>query len=261
MAERELVHREVRERVALLMLDNPPVNALSLDGVQALSDAVRGAIEDPLVKVLVLTTAGEMGCPGANVADLAAMTSRAEAQDLSRKGQALADLIEGSPKPVIGALGGRYVLGGGNELFMACHLRVVEARTQLGSPETRLGLMVGWGGSQRLLRLVGLGRAADLLLTGRRLGAEEALAIGLVNRIVPDGALLDEAMRLARELAALSAPVLAATLDALRVGLRDGYVAGMAHETELFAALCENDDWREGTRAFLEKRPPRFTDS
>lgn len=254
------VRLEVAERIAILTIDNPPANALDRATLQALGDAFQRALDDPAVKVILLTTAGDIGCAGANIRELAALCGSQEAEALSRRGQALAELIERSPKPVIGAIGGRFVLGGGYELFLACHLRLVEERTQLGSPEVLLGLMVGWGGSQRLPRLVGLGRATELLLTGRRISAEEAHRIGLVNRVAKDGAVLEEALGLARNLAALSAPVLAATLDALRVGAREGFSRGLEVETARFAALCGNEDWREGTRAFLEKREPRFRD-
>ena len=260
MREDGHVHSELREQIAILTIDNPPANAVSVATLQALDRALCSVLGTPAAKVVILTAAGEMGCAGADVRELAALQGRAAAEVLSQKGQAVADLMEGASKPVIGAIGGRYVLGGGNELFMACHLRLVEERTQLGSPEVLLGLMVGWGGSQRLPRLIGLGRASELLLTGRRIGAKEAYDMGLVNRVAADGTVLDEARRIAGQLARLSAPVLAATLAALRVGVRDGYRAGCAAEQASFAALCDNEDWREGTTAFLEKRQPRFRD-
>ncbi|MFH1085604.1 MAG: enoyl-CoA hydratase-related protein [Chloroflexota bacterium] len=254
-----LVLYEARERAAVLHIHNPPANALSLATLEALEGAVRRALGED-AKVVILTGQGANFCAGADMGELHALAGSAAAAELSGRGQALCDLIETAPKPVIAAINGRYALGGGVELLLACHLRLIEASTQLGSPEVRLGLMVGWGGSQRLPRLVGAGRALELLLTGRRLSAAEAFAMGLVNRVVADGTVLAEALTLAAELAALSAPVLAATLRAVMAGLRQGYGVGMQTEQAEFAALCDRADWREGTRAFMEKRPPRFVD-
>jgi enoyl-CoA hydratase/carnithine racemase len=255
-----LVHYDVAEGVAALSLDNPPANALSLATLTALGEAFDRALADAAAKVIVLTGKGRWFCAGANLRELHALEGRPAADDLSARGQALAERFETSPKPVIAAINGRYCLGGGTEIALACHLRICEEATELGSPEVLLGLMVGWGGSQRLPRLVGAGRALELLLTGRRVPAAEALQIGLVNRVAPDGAALGQSLALARELAALSAPVLAATLRATLTGLREGYASGIAAERDAFGRLCDNADWREGTLAFIEKRPPKFTD-
>lgn len=260
MTAEPLVWFEVREKVAILAIANPPANTLSMAMLDALESAFRRALKDSVVKVIVITGQGKLFCAGADVGELATLRTREQAEALSQKGQTLCDLIEMSNKPVIAAINGSYALGGGNELLMACHLRLAEESTQLGSPEVRLGLMVAWGGSQRLPRLVGAGRALDLLLTGRRLTSQEAHAIGLVNRVVEDGTVLAEALALARQLTALSAPTLEATLDAVRVGLREGFERGQETETTRFGLLCENRDWQEGTQAFMEKREAHFTD-
>ena len=260
MAVEPLVRSEVRDRVAILTIANPPVNTLSMATLDALECAFRHALEDVVAKVIVITGEGKLFCAGADVGELARLRRREEAEALSHRGQALCSLIEESSKPVIAAINGRYALGGGNELLLACHLRLAEESTQLGSPETRLGLMVGWGGSQRLPRLVGAGRALDLLLTGRLITAQEAHSIGLVNRLVKDGTALEEAISLARQLASLSAPALEATLEAVRMGLREGFERGQEIEATRFGLLCQNQDWQEGTRAFLEKREAHFTD-
>ncbi|MBN1401677.1 MAG: enoyl-CoA hydratase/isomerase family protein [Anaerolineae bacterium] len=250
---------EIIDRVAVVRINNPPANALTLATVAALHSAMTDALAGE-AKAVILTGQGHSFCAGADIRELHALGGRQEAEALSRQGQALCETMETASKPIIAAINGRYALGGGCELLMACHLRLAEESTQLGSPEVQLGLMVGWGGSQRMPRLVGLGRALDLLLTGRRISAAEAAAIGLVNRVVPDGTVLEEALKLAQQLAALSAPVLAATLKATLTGVREGYEVGLTVEREEFAHLCDHDDWREGTQAFLEKRPPRFTD-
>jgi len=143
---------------------------------------------------------------------------------------------------------------------MACHIRLAEESTELGNPEALLGLPAGWGATQRLPRLVGQGRAIEMLLTGERISSRQAEAWGLVNRVVPDGTVLPEALGLAEQLTRLSAPVLAAMLRAARTGERLGMEQGLKAEAESFGLLCENDDWHEGTRAFLEKRQPTFHD-
>ena len=260
MGDDQLIGIDIGERVALLCIDNPPVNALSMAAVDALGIALRRVLADSRVKAIVVTGKGDLFSAGANVKELAALEGGDAALEFSRKGQTLCDAIEAAPKPVIAAINGRYAMGGGAELLMACHLRLIEESTLLGNPEVHLGLMVGWGGSQRLPRLVGAGRALDLLLTGRRISAREAEGIGLVNRVVADGTVVDEALTIARGLARLSGPVLGATLAAVRTGLRVGFARGQAIEAALFGSLCENRDWREGTGAFLEKRQAQFID-
>jgi enoyl-CoA hydratase/carnithine racemase len=216
-------------------------------------------LADEAVKVIVLTGAGQFAA-GADVRELAALRACAVGQDYAARGQALCALIEESPKPVIAALNGRYVLGGGVEIALACHLRLMEEGTRLASPEVQLGISVGWGASQRLPRLVGPARALELLLTGKRLSAAEAERIGLVNRVVPDSEALREAVALAREIAAFSAPALAAVLRCVYTGLREGFAQGMRTEAEMFGLVCAGEDAAEGTQAFLEKRRPVFRD-
>ena len=260
MSPETLVQVQVTERVALLKLDDPLANILSEAMVDALALAVERVLGEPSVKVILLTGEGKMFCAGANIRELGALCDRQTAEAFSRKGQALCDLIETAPKPVIAALNGRYVLGGGAEIAVACHLRLAEECTQFGNPEVQLGLMVGWGGSQRIPRLVGAAKGLELLLTGERVSARDAASMGLVNRVVADGTVLQEAMALARQMAKLSGPVLAATLAAVHTGVRHGCEQGLDAEARLFGLLAENSDWREGTSAFLEKREPEFLD-
>lgn len=260
MSAHPLVRVEVHEGIATLSIHHPPANVLSLDTLEALDEVFRRVLVDSAVKVVILTGEGQSFSAGADIKELAALGDRRAGQAFARVGQAMCDLIEGASKPVIAAINGRFALGGGNELAMACHLRLAEESTQFGNPEVRLGLVVGWGASQRLPRLVGRGKALELLLTGRRITACEAQRIGLVNRVVADGTVLQEATSLAGELALLSAPALAATLEMIRVGLGKGVDAGLEEEASQFGFLCEGEDWHEGTRAFLEKRKPRFTD-
>ena len=260
MSEQPLVRTSVDARTAVLTIDHPPANALSVAVLEALRGALSAALADPEVKVIVLTGAGRFFCAGADIRELADLRDCHSARAFADQGQALCNAIADAEKPVIAAINGRLVLGGGNELAMACHIRLAEESTEMGNPEVLLGLPVGWGASQRLPRLVGQGRAVELLLTGERITSRQAEAWGLVNRVVPDGTVLQEALALAARLARLSGPVMAGILRAVRVGERQGVDQGLKAEAESFGLLCENDDWREGTRAFLEKRQPDFQD-
>jgi enoyl-CoA hydratase len=260
MTEQSLVRTTVDARTAVLTIDHPPANALSVAVLEALRDALSAALVDPDVKVIVLTGAGRFFCAGADIRELSELYDCHSARSFAEQGQALCNAIAETDKPVIAAINGRMVLGGGHEVAMACHIRLAEESTEFGNPEVLLGLPVGWGATQRLPRLVGEGRAIEMLLTGERISARQAEAWGLVNRVVPDGTALTEALALASRLARLSGPVMAGMLRAVRTGERLGLDQGLKAEAESFGLLCENDDWREGTRAFLEKRPPTFRD-
>jgi len=260
MTEQPLVRSTVDARTAVLAIDHPPANALSVAVLEALHAALPAALANPDVKAIILTGVGRFFCAGADIRELAELSDCHSARSFSERGQALCNAIADAGKPVIAAINGPLVLGGGNEVAMACHIRLAEESTEFGNPEVLLGLPVGWGASQRLPRLVGQGRAIELLLTGERISAGQAEAWGLVNRVVPDGTALTEALALARRLARLSGPVMAAMLRAVRVGDHLGLEQGLKAEAESFGLLCESEDWREGTRAFLEKRQPTFVD-
>lgn len=260
MTSQPLVRTTVDARTAVLTIDNPPANTLSVAVLESLSDALSAALADPEVKVIVLTGAGRFFCAGADINELAGLRDCHSARAFADRGQALCNALADAEKPVIAAINGRLVVGGGNELAMACHIRLAEESTELGNPEVLLGLPVGWGASQRLPRLVGQGRALEMLLMGERISSQQAEAWGLVNRVVPDGTVLQEALALAARMARLSGPVMAGMLRAVRAGECQGMDQGLRTEAESFGLLCENDDWREGTRAFLDKRQPTFRD-
>jgi len=246
--------------VAVLTIDHPPVNTLDARTFEALRDAFDAAMIDDAVKVIVITGVGQSFIAGADVSELQAIGSAQDAREKAEAGQALFCRVERSPKPVIGAINGRYCLGGGNELALACHLRIAEEKAKFGQPETKLGLIPGWGGTQRLTRLVGVGRAIELILTGDPIRAEEAHRIGLVNRVVPEGEALQEALRLAKRLASQSRLALAQALDAIYTGLDVGLERGLEYEVERFSEMADTEDMHEGLRAFLEKRRPQFRD-
>ncbi len=177
---------------------------------------------------------------------------------MARAGQILLHKIERSPKPIIAAVNGRFCLGGGNELILACHVRIAEESVKFGQPEIKLGLIPGWGGTQRLVRLVGLGKAVEMILTGNHIRAKEAYRIGLVNEVVPEGTAMEAAMRLAKRIAALSSVAIAKALDAIYAGLEMDLEEGLAYEAARFSEMADTEDMREGLSAFLERRRPQF---
>jgi enoyl-CoA hydratase len=244
--------------VAVITINRPQVlNALNLATIDELRRAALALKHDAAVRVVVITGSGDKSfVAGADVNELAVQTP-AQGKELALRGQHVFDLIENLGKPVIAAING-YALGGGCELAMACTLRVAADTARIGQPEINLGIIPGYGGTQRLARLVGKGVALELLLTGRQITAAEALQIGLVNRAVPAANLLSEAKALAAELA-LKAPIAVQyIIEAVHRGLEVSFDKGQFLEAALFGLVASTDDMREGTRAFLEKRKPDF---
>ncbi len=253
------VSRVVREGVAWLSIERPEKhNALNRATVAALVEALAGCADDGQVGAIVVTGSGERAfAAGADIAEMAALDAR-EAHAYARFLQRAFATIERSPKPVIAAVQG-YALGGGCELALACHFRIAADTARFGQPEVTLGLIPGAGGTQRLCRLVGQGRALELILTGRMVDADEALRIGLVHRVVPASELRDAAQRFARSLLEGRSPLaLARALEAVLVGASLPLESALRLEATLFGLCFASEDMREGTRAFLEKRPPRF---
>jgi len=255
----ETLKVETRDGFAVVTVNRPDkLNALNARTLEELGQAVEALAHDAAVGGVILTGAGEKAfVAGADIAELAAC-GPLEGRRLARRGQGLLDRIEGLGKPVVAAVNG-FALGGGCELALACHVRVAAEGARLGTPEVKLGLMCGYGGTQRLARLVGRGRALELLLTGEMVDAQEALRIGLVNRVVPRERLLTEAEALLKKMLANGPLALRATLEAVGAGLDLPLSEGLRLEASLFAMLCASEDMKEGTGAFLEKRPPRFT--
>lgn len=260
MTDYQYVHIEVEDRVAVLTIDHPPVNTLNQATFDDLGAAFAQALADGDVKVIVITGTGRSFISGADVKEMVALSTVEKLAEKAEQGHALFRSIECSPKPVIAAINGRYCLGGGNELAIACHIRIAEEKVKFGQPEIKLGLVPGWGGSQRLARLVGLGRAVELILTGDHIRAQEAYRIGLVNRVVPEGEALNEALRMAKQIASLSSLALERALDTIYRGLDMSPDEGLAYEAKRFSELAATEDMREGVRAFLEKRRPSFQD-
>jgi enoyl-CoA hydratase len=249
---------EKRDGIAVVTINRPDkLNALN-DATMAELDAAFGEIaQDAAVGGVILTGSGQKAfVAGADIAELSTQ-SPIQGRDRSIRGQQILDRIERFPKPVIGAING-FALGGGCELAMATHIRIASETARLGTPEVKLGIMCGYAGSQRLSRLVGRGRALEILLTGEMIAATEAHRIGLVNRVVPADKLLAEAEALLKKMLANGPVSLRFSIAAVNAGLEMGFDEAEQYEATLFGLICTTEDMKEGTKAFLEKRPPKF---
>jgi enoyl-CoA hydratase len=247
-----------RGAVRTITVNRPDkLNALNRETLNELTLAFAQAAQDDAVRAVVLTGAGEKAfVAGADIAEMHDYTPM-QAQAFSRTGQRLMTSIERLGKPVIARIQG-FALGGGMELAMACHLRVASEKAKLGQPEINLGLIPGFGGTQRLLRLAGRGAALELCLTGSTISAQRAFELGIVTRIVAAEA-LDEAVNALADQLATAAPLAAAgILDAVLQGGETGIDQGLEFETQGFALAFSTEDMREGTTAFLEKRKALF---
>ena len=244
--------------VATITINRPKVlNALSMDTLDELRRAILALKHDAAVRAVILTGAGDKAfVAGADIKELAEETP-VGGRDNALRGQHVLDLIERMGKPVIAAING-YALGGGCELAMACTIRIAADSARLGQPEINLGIIPGYGGTQRLARLIGRGRALELLLTGDQISAQEAHRLGLVNRVVPAGELMNEARKLAAQLASKAPIAVRYILDAVNGGMQMAFADAEVYEATLFGLVASTEDMREGTRAFLEKRKADF---
>jgi enoyl-CoA hydratase len=251
----ENIRSEQRDAILFLTFDRPKVlNALNQATIAELESVFATVPSDDSIRAVIITGAGEKAfIAGADISELAQADSR-NGKDLARRGQAAFTAMEECGKPVIAAING-FALGGGCELALACTLRIASENAKLGQPEVKLGLVAGYGGTQRLPRLVGKGAALQLLLTGEIISAQEALRIGLVNEIVPAERLLPRAEEIARAIAAVAPIAVRHTLEAVHHGYDETLSDGLFLEASLFGLCCATEDKAEGTRAFLEKRP------
>ncbi len=247
-----------RDAVRVLTVNRPDkLNALNAATLDALDEAFRAADADPAVRVVVLTGAGAKAfVAGADIAEMNTL-SPAEGRDFSLRGQRMMRRIETLSKPVVAMVNG-FALGGGLELAMSCHLRIAADTAKVGQPEVNLGLIPGFGGSQRLLRLAGRAATLELCLTGAPVDAARALELGIVNRVVPAAELEQQAMALATQLAGSAPLALRGVLDCINYGGECGIEEGLAYEAAQFGLMFSTDDMREGTGAFLERRKPAF---
>jgi enoyl-CoA hydratase len=254
----ENVLYEKKGAIAYVTVNRPKVlNALNAKTVRELRAAFEDARDDGDVRGVILTGAGGKAfVAGADIAELARVTA-VEAAEMTSNGQAVTSLIENLGKPVIAAVNG-FALGGGCELAMASTIRVATETAEFGQPEVKLGVIPGYGGTQRLPRLVGRGRALQLILSGGMIGAAEAYRIGLVNDVVPADALIARAEEILRQIFANAPLAVKFALEAVNKGLETSQAEGLVIESALFAICAATEDKQEGTSAFLQKRPAQF---
>lgn len=249
---------ETKGAIAYITLNRPKVlNALNKSVITELKTAFEAARDDYAVRGVIFTGAGDKAfAAGADISEMLNDTPL-EAEEKTRMGQALTTLIENLGKPVIAAVNG-YALGGGCELAMACTIRLASETAKFGQPEVKIGIMPGYGGTQRLPRLVGKGRALQLILTGDVIGAEEAHRIGLVNEIVPSAGLIARSEALLKQIGANAPKGVKFSIEAVNRGLDTSVDEGLLIEASLFALCTATEDKKEGTTAFLGKRAPQF---
>jgi enoyl-CoA hydratase len=243
----------ISHHVARVTLHNPPANVLNLSVLKELELVLNELEEDEYVRAVMVTGTGRFFCAGADINELGHLNTVHGGSEFVARGQSLLNRIERSDKPVLAAINGTCV-GGGLELALACHIRVAAAGAMLGLPEIKLGLIPGFGGTQRLPRIVGPSKAAEMILTGESLSAEEALRIGLLNRVVPPQELIAQVEAVAASIITHGKTAVEAALHAIRGGIDIPLSEGFAREAELFGKLCVTPDKQEAIRAFLEKR-------
>ena len=257
MAYENLLY-EVKDQIAFITFNRPKVlNALNRKTVEEFGDCLVHARENAAVRVLIITGAGEKAfVAGADINELAVRTP-VDGKEFSLYGQEIFHRLETMGKPSIAAING-FALGGGCELALSCTIRIASKNARLGQPEVKLGIIPGYGGSQRLVRLCGKGIAHELVLTGDMITAEEALRTGLVNRITEPGELIPAAEAIARKIIANAPLAVKYAMEAIEHGMEMPQEEGLFLEATLFGLCCATEDMHEGTRAFLEKRPAQF---
>lgn len=249
---------EIRDQVALITINCPPMNTLSQDALLELGSILDQMEKDLSVRSLIITGAGEKTfSAGADVSEFGGMSDPEQAEGFLKQIHDLLNRVENFPKPVIACLNGK-ALGGGNELQMACHLAIAAEHAELGLPEVRLGIMPGYGGTQRLPRLIGQRRALEIMLEGKRISAEEALKIGLVNKVVPSDQLAEEAYEWAKQLAEGPPVAMKGILKSVMNGSEKDLSEGLKIERENMLAVMRTEDAIEGVAAFFTKRKPSF---
>ena len=246
---------EIKDGVCWITLNRPDkLNSIDSETMRRLYEVLDEVEDDQRVRCVVIRGSGRAFSAGADVDELMKLTPE-EAEEISRRGHETMVKIYSMPKPVIAAING-YALGGGCELASACDIRIASEKARFGQPEIKLGIIPGWGGTQLLARLIGVGRAMELILTGRIIDAEEAYKIGLVNKVVPHERLEEEVSELAKALAS-GAPIAMAEAKRL-VNMGGPLDRGLEEEAEAFGRLFATEDSKEGFKAFKEKRTPSF---
>lgn len=258
--EYQFLNVTIEEGVAFVRINRPPVNALGRQLLTEIDQVVADLGANPAAKVIVFASAIQnIFIAGVDLKEMAQLSSPEEIVGVIRFGQSVFNKVERSEKPVIAAIQGACV-GGGQEFIMACHIRIASDRTRFAQPEITLGIIPGFGGSQRLPRIIGPSRAAELILTGDLITPQEAFRIGLVNRVVSDGALLKTAKEIGKKISRHGMPAIRASMRAITQGLDATLEEGLKIEEREFRSITQTQDMKEGIRAFIEKRQPKFTD-
>lgn len=257
MEFKNLITRKA-DGIGWLTINRPDkLNALNAETVRELKSAFLELEKDAEVKAIILTGSGEKAfVAGADIGELAGL-DLTQGKQYALEGQELTKIIENFPKPVLAAING-FALGGGTEIALACHIRIASENAKLGQPEVKLGLIPGFGGTQRLARLIGKGKAMELVLSGRIVESKEAQEIGLVNKVVPLSNLQAEAEAMAKEIIKNAPLALEYAIEAINKGLDRTLEEGLNLEAEIFGRACGTEDSLEGTKAFLEKRKPNY---
>ena len=249
----------IENRIAIVTINRPEkLNALNSDTLAELNDVFTKLESDEEVYVIILTGSGEKAfVAGADIKELN-KCNEDTGKVFAKRGQMIFDLIENYKKPVIAAVNG-FALGGGCELALACHIRIASENAKFGQPEVNLGIIPGYGGTQRLARLINTGRATEYILTGDMISAKEALRIGLVNKIIEQDQLMKETLALANKISSKGQTAVRASLRSIVSTNNINQAEGLDLEARLFGICCGSKDFEEGTTAFLEKRKPVFT--
>jgi enoyl-CoA hydratase len=248
---------EKEGRVAIMRMDKPPLNLIHLDDILEMAENLGALRDDPEVGAIIMTGTGKTFIGGADISSFEQIDSAVTAKYVLQAGQRILRDMETMEKPVIAAING-FTFGGGCEVALACDIRICNEYAKFGQLEINYGVMPGWAGTQRLTKIVGLGRAKDLVLTGRIVDAQEALMMGLVSRVVPAGSMMDEAKEVARLLASKAPVAMALAKEAVNAAAEASIPLGGALEAAVCAITFATEDSREGVKAFLEKRDPDF---
>jgi len=253
------LHLEFQDHVAIITIDHPPANTLSTATLSELKEALNLIESNDQIKAVVLTGNGKMFIAGADIKEIGKIDSFEEGERLAKAGQQLFNEIENLKIPVIAAVNGPC-LGGGMELAMACHIRIASETAKFGQPEINLGIIPGFGGTQRLPRLTNKAVALEWILTGDLYSALDAYQVGLVNQVVKAESLMDEALSMAQKIASKSKVAIGKAMVAVNQGLDNSLQDGLVIEANQFAEACITEDKQEGVKAFFEKRKPIFVD-
>ncbi|MBI3004527.1 MAG: enoyl-CoA hydratase/isomerase family protein [Ignavibacteriales bacterium] len=254
----ETIRLETKGNIGYVTINRPDkLNALNAKAKSELKEVFEDIKNNATVFVVILTGAGEKSfVAGTDIAELTGLGTET-GKTFAENGQSVFNLIENLGKPVIAAVNG-YALGGGCELAIACHIRIASENARFGQPEVNLGIIPGYGGTQRFARLIGKGRAMELILTGDAIDAQEALRIGLVSKVVPQSELMRTAEEMAQKIASKGQIAVRLAVKAINMTQETNLTDGLALEASLFGVCCGSEDFKEGTKAFLEKRKPVF---